>query len=49
MEGRFASILLNTVNSCSKRPSIPPQSIKSNNVILSEAKDLIALSINWLW
>jgi hypothetical protein len=39
-QGRFEQELTVLRRIHAKRPCFPPQSIKSNNVILSEAKDL---------
>jgi len=47
-QGRFEEEVTDLRRFYAKRPCFPPQSIKSNNVILSEAKDLIVLYINWL-
>jgi hypothetical protein len=42
-QGRFEEELTVLRRIYAKRPCFPPQSIKSNDVILSEAKDLIIL------
>ena len=47
-QGRFEEELTVLRRIHAKRPCFPPQSKKSNNVILSEAKDLMVLYIDRL-